>query len=262
MGVIRDMGINILNYIKPKCRDGSSILFWEDNWRSDAAFKDLIPRLYMLENVKDSSVADKLAHEDLERSFRRKPRGGRELQQLESIKEQISGCILSNSKDRWTWSLKGSGEFTVSSLRKAIDSIFLPNDGSKTRWIKEVPIKVNIIAWKISHDYLPTRMNLSKRGMDIENITCSLCNCMAETSSHIFFSSIFSQQIMRKIFSWWELEFQEINTYDEWLVWISNFRLRSDRKKMFEDDFNQATQQGLCNKDMITGKWARVNGDC
>ncbi|GKB13348.1 hypothetical protein Tco_0847271 [Tanacetum coccineum] len=104
MGVIRDMGIDILNYIKPKCGDGSSILFWEDNWRSDAAFKDLYPRLYMLEN------------------------GGRELQQLESIKEQISGCILSNSKDRWTWSLEGSGEFTVSSLRKAIDSIFLPNE--------------------------------------------------------------------------------------------------------------------------------------
>ncbi|GJV81698.1 RNA-directed DNA polymerase, eukaryota [Tanacetum coccineum] len=152
MGVIRDMGIDILNYIKPNCGDGSCILFWEDNWRNDAAFKDLYPRLYMLENVKDSSVADKLAHEDLERSFRRKPRGGRELQQLESIKQQISGCILSNSKDRWTWSLEGLGEFTVSSLREAIDSIFLPNDGSKTRWIKEVPIKVNIIAWKISHD--------------------------------------------------------------------------------------------------------------
>ncbi|GJU61154.1 putative reverse transcriptase domain-containing protein [Tanacetum coccineum] len=34
-----------------------------------------------------------------------------------------------------------------------------------TRWVKCVPIKVNTLAWKIMSDALPTRINISRRGM-------------------------------------------------------------------------------------------------
>ncbi|GKA39856.1 RNA-directed DNA polymerase, eukaryota, reverse transcriptase zinc-binding domain protein [Tanacetum coccineum] len=88
---------------------------------------------------KNISVALKLSHDDLLCSFRRAPRAGaEELQyiQLVKIMEVVS---------------------------------------SKTRWIKAVPIKVNIHAWKIKLDILPTRLNISKRGMDIDSILCPLC---------------------------------------------------------------------------------------
>ncbi|GJY32757.1 RNA-directed DNA polymerase, eukaryota, reverse transcriptase zinc-binding domain protein [Tanacetum coccineum] len=94
-----------------------------------------------IENMKEVTVAHKLAQEDLEWSFRRKVRSGCEMQQLNSLKAKIEGVILNNSSDRWTWSLEGSGEFSVSSLRKEIDSVYLPQSGKKTRWIKQVPIK-------------------------------------------------------------------------------------------------------------------------
>ncbi|GJX54267.1 hypothetical protein Tco_0282636 [Tanacetum coccineum] len=55
-------------------------------------------------------------------------------------------CILSDTKDTWTWSLEGSGEFSVSSIRKTIDAAFLPCGNVKTRWVNEVPIKINILA--------------------------------------------------------------------------------------------------------------------
>ncbi|GJR36996.1 hypothetical protein Tco_1212680 [Tanacetum coccineum] len=64
------------------------------------------------------------------------------------LKEILEGCILSDSKDTWTWSLEGSGEFSVSSIWKTIDVAFLPCGNVKTRWVKEVPIKINILAWK------------------------------------------------------------------------------------------------------------------
>ncbi|GJR98838.1 RNA-directed DNA polymerase, eukaryota [Tanacetum coccineum] len=61
--------------------------------------------------------------------------------------------LFSNNKlfsnDRWLWSLDGEGDFTVSSVRKAIDNHILPKGITKTRWIKEVPIKINIHAWKV-----------------------------------------------------------------------------------------------------------------
>ncbi|GJT95488.1 RNA-directed DNA polymerase, eukaryota, reverse transcriptase zinc-binding domain protein [Tanacetum coccineum] len=234
MGVMQFKGIDILNYIKQKCGDGSSTSFWKDTLRGEIAFKELFPRLYMLENMKEGTVAEKLAHEDLEWSFRRKSRSGSEMQQLDSLKEKIAGVILSNSRDRWTWSLEESGEFSISSLRKAIDLIHLPQSGMKTRWIKEVPIKINILAWKVSNDYLPTRINLSRRGMDIESILCPMCNSMAESSSHLFFLCDFSQQIASKIFRWWELDYQEIKSYEEWVSWMANIRLTCNSKKVLE----------------------------
>ncbi|GJV22275.1 RNA-directed DNA polymerase, eukaryota, reverse transcriptase zinc-binding domain protein, partial [Tanacetum coccineum] len=161
--VLKSQGIDIASFIKPKCGDGKNTSFWNVAWRGDVMFKDLVPRLYMLESMKDIQVATKLSHEDLEWSFRRKPRGGVEQVQMSLLKEKIEGCTLSDLKDSWTWSLEGSGEFSFSSIRKVIDAIFLPCGSVKTRWVKEVPIKININAWKVINDYLPTRFNLSRR---------------------------------------------------------------------------------------------------
>nr|GEW85392.1 RNA-directed DNA polymerase, eukaryota, reverse transcriptase zinc-binding domain protein [Tanacetum cinerariifolium] len=48
--------------------------------------------------------------------------------------------------DRYAWSLESSGEFLVASIRKKINNNYLPNVSSMTRWVKYVPIKVNILA--------------------------------------------------------------------------------------------------------------------
>nr|GFA52203.1 zinc finger, CCHC-type [Tanacetum cinerariifolium] len=56
------------------------------------------------------------------------------------------------------------GDFSVASIRKSLDNRFLSVVASKTRWIHDVPIKVNILAWKVRMDSLPTRLNISKRG--------------------------------------------------------------------------------------------------
>ncbi|GJR28142.1 hypothetical protein Tco_1104374 [Tanacetum coccineum] len=50
---------------------------------------------------------------------------------------------------RWYWTLDGSGEFSVASARKVIDDNRFPKVSTQTRWIKAVPIKVNIHAWKV-----------------------------------------------------------------------------------------------------------------
>ncbi|GKC39245.1 hypothetical protein Tco_1051629 [Tanacetum coccineum] len=57
--------------------------------------------------------------------------------------------------NRWFWSLEGSGEFSVASIQRFIDDQLLLTMDSKTLWIKSVPIKVNILAWKIKLEALP-----------------------------------------------------------------------------------------------------------
>ncbi|GJY85864.1 RNA-directed DNA polymerase, eukaryota [Tanacetum coccineum] len=65
--------------------------------------------------------------------------------------------------DRWVWKLEGTGVFSVASARRLFDELRLPNLGMETRWIKCVPIKINVLAWKIWRDALPTRFNISRR---------------------------------------------------------------------------------------------------
>ncbi|GKE88243.1 RNA-directed DNA polymerase, eukaryota, partial [Tanacetum coccineum] len=121
----------------------------------------------------------------------------------------LEGVVLGVTQDRWCWSLKGMGEFSVSSVRKALDDIRLPNVSTQTRWIKEVPIKVNVHAWKVRLDYLPTRLNLSRRGIDIPSILCPVCGVVVESSSHLFFECTIVKENFRKICHWWNVNYME-----------------------------------------------------
>nr|GEU79644.1 RNA-directed DNA polymerase, eukaryota, reverse transcriptase zinc-binding domain protein [Tanacetum cinerariifolium] len=170
-----DLGSNT-----PKLGNGVNTSFWDVAWCGDIAFKNLVPKLYALESMKNIEVASKLSHGGLEFSFRRNPRGGVEQAQFERLKEMAEGVTLSNSNDIWSWSLVGSGDFSVSSVRKLIDNAILPKGISKTRWIKEVPIKINVHAWK------------------------------------------------------WDLEYREINSFEDWCQWISSIRLPVKQKHVFE----------------------------
>nr|GEY15981.1 reverse transcriptase domain-containing protein [Tanacetum cinerariifolium] len=60
---------------------------------------------------------------------------------IRAYEGESGGCILADMMDRWFWALEGSGEFTITSVRKMIDDFMLPEESSKTRWIKAIPIK-------------------------------------------------------------------------------------------------------------------------
>ena len=44
----------------------------------------------------------------------------------------------------------------MASTRSFIDEKMLPTTNSSFRWIKEVPIKINVFSWKLALDRLPT----------------------------------------------------------------------------------------------------------
>nr|GEW66114.1 RNA-directed DNA polymerase, eukaryota [Tanacetum cinerariifolium] len=102
---------------------------------------------------------------------------------------RISGVILPNMRDRWIWSFEASGDFSVTSARRLIDDYLLPKGDVQTRWVKAVPIKINVFAWRVRLDKLPTRSNPSLRGVEISSIMCPLCNSSVESASHVFYVS-------------------------------------------------------------------------
>ncbi|GKA88223.1 hypothetical protein Tco_0809987 [Tanacetum coccineum] len=115
-----------------------------------------------------------MGHPSLSHYFRRMPRGGVEQENYGLLCSKVADLVLPNISDRWCWSLEGSQEFSVKSSRILIDNTILPKAEVPTRWLRVVPIKVNVHAWRVCLDKLPTRANLSLRGMDIPSIACPL----------------------------------------------------------------------------------------
>nr|GFB45055.1 RNA-directed DNA polymerase, eukaryota, reverse transcriptase zinc-binding domain protein [Tanacetum cinerariifolium] len=174
MEAVKDKGADLFSFMQKRLGDGVDTCFWKDTWNGELPFKLTYLRLYALEVDKNISVADKLAHATLAGTFRREPRSGIEAVQLAKLEDQLENVQLVNKRDRWAWSLNGSGEFYVASIRRLLDDIRLLEVSSQTRWIKEVPIKVNILAWKVCR--------------------------------------------------WWNMDFAEVSSYDEWLLWISSLK--------------------------------------
>ncbi|GJW23582.1 hypothetical protein Tco_0034204 [Tanacetum coccineum] len=145
--------------------DGFSFEFYRE-----VALKVLYKRLYALEMCKSISVAEKMGHPSLSHSFRRMPRGGVEQENYGLLCSKLHDSCAPNISDRWCWSLEGSQEFSVKSSRILIDNTILPKAEVPTRWLRVVPIKVNVHAWRVCLDKLPTRANLSIRGVGYPSI--------------------------------------------------------------------------------------------
>nr|GEY96116.1 RNA-directed DNA polymerase, eukaryota, reverse transcriptase zinc-binding domain protein [Tanacetum cinerariifolium] len=136
--ILSNQGIKVLDYMRIKLGNEESTAFCDDNWIGGKVLKYSFPRIYASETEKEVTVNSKM------------------------------------SDTRWVWSLEGSGEFSVASIRKIIDDNRLLTVDTRTLWIKYAPIKVNVIAWKIKIEALPTRFNISRRGVDIDSILCPI----------------------------------------------------------------------------------------
>ncbi|GKE51207.1 RNA-directed DNA polymerase, eukaryota, reverse transcriptase zinc-binding domain protein, partial [Tanacetum coccineum] len=212
-------GIDLLSLVKKKVGNGVSTSFWDDVWLVNSPLKQVYPWLYLLEADKHSSVAAKLSDPTLSASFGRPPRGGIEEEQLQLLVTSTSSIILPNISDRWIWNLDPSGAFSVKSTRNFIDDSFLPRWTFLRDGLKLFPSRS---AWKVYLDKLPTRLNLSLRGLDIPSIICPLYSIKVESTSHRFFSCHLARQLMLKVAHWWELEIHDFISYDDWLLWLNN----------------------------------------
>ncbi|GJV25232.1 RNA-directed DNA polymerase, eukaryota [Tanacetum coccineum] len=227
-------GMYVFDYLTHKMGNGESTKFWLDHWHTRGIFKDIFPRLYALESSKDVTVSSKIGDTSLVCSFRRIPRGGIEQNQFDSLVELVRSVTIVPSADRWNWNLESTGIFSVASARRRIDEICLPNIGEETRWVKCVPIKINVLAWKIKTDALPTRFNISRRGIDIQDMSCPICDNAIESTDHLFFRCGLVRDIANKVLSWWNLDHANLNSYAEWKSLLVSIRMDSNLKKMFE----------------------------
>nr|GEW74576.1 RNA-directed DNA polymerase, eukaryota, reverse transcriptase zinc-binding domain protein [Tanacetum cinerariifolium] len=101
------------------------------------------------------------------KAWRRQPIR-RSLCDIFSILNLMNGLVFDTSKeDEWVWNIESSGNFSVSSLSSLKQKKMLVTfvDSPKFVWNSWVPRKVNLCAWRVAMDRLPTRENLLCRDL-------------------------------------------------------------------------------------------------
>ncbi|GKA10771.1 reverse transcriptase domain, reverse transcriptase zinc-binding domain protein [Tanacetum coccineum] len=162
--------------------DGRDIRFWVDRWVDNRRLCDKFPRLYHLERRKEVSFFNRgvwvdnnwVWEWDWIKSIR-----GRVSNEFEDLIGVLQYVVVSNDcRDSWRWSLNEDGVFTVKELTRLIEEKILISDngGQETLWNKLVPKKVNIFIWRALRGRLSVRLELDKRGVDLDSVLCPSCD--------------------------------------------------------------------------------------
>lgn len=155
MSSLKNKGIDLFALIRKKVGNGEDTFFWLETWLGELDLR------HQLESCKHILIAKKIRHASLSSSFRPPPRGGAEDEQFLLLQSRLVDLILPQLHDRWSWSFDASGKFSVNSVRNLVDDMFLPMEDVPTRWVKVIPIKINVFAWRVFLDKLLTLLNLS-----------------------------------------------------------------------------------------------------
>nr|XP_043614188.1 uncharacterized protein LOC122586145 [Erigeron canadensis] len=216
-----------------KVGNGSSILFWHDIWSGNLPFALKFPHLFNLECDKRVSVCNRWRDNKLLHNWRRNVRGGAEETELKELVSALNSVEFSNDVDKWVFSVDNLNEFSVKEIRLRIDSMVLPVNIFATRWNNMVPRKVNIHAWRVLLDRIPTRKNLVTKGLDIPSLLCPMCECDVETSDHVFGNCNVASRVWRAVSNWIQIPIPSVGPTDM-LNDIDNMHLSLVKKNIIE----------------------------
>jgi hypothetical protein len=113
--------------------------------------------------------------------------------------------LLVDKIDRWLWTLESSHEFCV---RSAYNYMPLQPPVASTvpassLWLKEVPLKVVLCAWRLFRDRLPTKDNILHRGIigNDSRLCVRVCGS-TKTLAHLFLLSNHFGFVWYHIYRW------------------------------------------------------------
>ncbi|XP_071689084.1 uncharacterized protein [Rutidosis leptorrhynchoides] len=135
-----------------------------------------------------------------------RPPTGRTLSELNRLCDLLNGFSYENGEtDKWAWNLHPSETFYTSVLTKLLDEKILPNANMsfETARLHLLPQKIGILIWRVMQERIPVRVELDKRGVDMDSVRCPVCDDDIETAEHTFLHCEFAKDIWSRIFRWW-----------------------------------------------------------
>ncbi|XP_071731923.1 uncharacterized protein [Rutidosis leptorrhynchoides] len=131
-----------------------------------------------------------------------------ELQQMCNILSSF--VFLDGPHDKWTCNLQTDGSFSVSFMTKLINKKLLSsnNNSLPTDRLHMLPQKIGVLIWRVKQNRIPVRVELDKRGIDLDSVRCPIYDDGLETVEHIFIHCSFARNLWSRVFRWWNLSRQ------------------------------------------------------
>jgi len=183
--------------------DGSDTLFWHDRWLGDAPLCRRFDHLFGLALNKHITVAEMFTH-----GWEVRGDAWRWRRQLWAWEEEFLGnnfVVQTDVSDRWKWLPDTMGGYTVRGAYQLLTHQVAPmiDVTGEHVWHKQVPLKVSILAWRLLHDRLPTKLNLFRRGIIQHTDVSCVAGCgFDESATHLFLHCASFGSIWQHIRNW------------------------------------------------------------
>ncbi|PWA67186.1 reverse transcriptase domain, Reverse transcriptase zinc-binding domain protein [Artemisia annua] len=189
--------------------DGSSVNFWTDIWLADDPLRIKYPNLFALEKDKWVSVANRVMSSNDNRNlvweWRRSPSTPEEILELFNLLQAIYVYQWRRGSDRWEWRGDKDGVYSVSKAKQLFANSRTSTAAAKVKWKGWAPLKCKIMIWRAAQNRLPTKMELQKRGINLADLNCPMCNEAAESVTHLFTGCWYASEVWSRVGSWCRL---------------------------------------------------------
>ncbi|KAJ0427872.1 putative RNA-directed DNA polymerase [Helianthus annuus] len=231
-------GLPLRNCIKGIVGEGDAISFWLDPWLTDAPLRVIFPAIFLLESNKKCMVRDRVDVHDPERlcrwEWKRIPSSEQELIDIQQINSMVRGTVFQPGIDRWCWIPDKKGKFSVSNIKKLLKFDMDVSSRFIMHWCKWVPSKCSIFAWRAEMGSIPTVAALKNRNIQIEDLSCTMCNSAEETVDHIFTSCSVAVRLWELIRNWCNTPPFMVFAFRDLLEWYDYSGLSGCAKEAFE----------------------------
>ncbi|XP_071694717.1 uncharacterized protein [Rutidosis leptorrhynchoides] len=115
---------------------------------------------------------------------------------------------MRKDSDSWQWNLQSNGFFSTSTLTTLIDErLVVQNNSNRVDTVRNnmLPQKIGIFVWRTKLSRIPVRVELDKRGIDLDLVRCPICDRDIETVEHIMLHCPFAKDIWSRVFRWWNI---------------------------------------------------------
>nr|GEX81130.1 RNA-directed DNA polymerase, eukaryota, reverse transcriptase zinc-binding domain protein [Tanacetum cinerariifolium] len=170
--------------IRFKLGCGNNIRFCKDIWIEEEPLCSRFNRLIHFDLDENCNINERLISSNWIWQWRKSVTFGRTEKMLCTLSNELHHTTLSSEPN--SCMLSDDGLFSVAVTRRHIDQVIIPSVNIATRWNNVLPKKVNIFIWLLRLDRLPHRLNISKRGLEIDSISCPICNNHVESNDRIF----------------------------------------------------------------------------
>ncbi|KAI5405621.1 hypothetical protein KIW84_052410 [Lathyrus oleraceus] len=215
--------------ISCKLGRGNSFLAWKHCWLGTLSLKLLFPRLFEVCSFPNAlvfncglwenegwrwnvGVDSNLLVGDLLEDWK----------ELTEILKDVNPCLKEDDKLIWWRDVEG---FSVRNAFKRLYSLNAGNHiGSEFRrcelqrlWKAFIPCKVKLFGWRWILGALPTRKELSHRGVisGVEGSYCPLCELEEESVGHLFLKCCKVKTIWKDVLSWFGVVFDDILDFSD-----------------------------------------------